>query len=211
MSWRSISFVTLAAIAVFAAWAAFPRRPSLATFDPDALARADTQMWRAYYDRRYLALFAGLYSLARDQYGFSPLDAARIAVLAASAAKTFQPTRSRAEAEAALPALIAYYGIAAKAVPAPFDVEAAARAELDWWQARREGASAESYGLTIARTSALVFGRDNAPLREAGILRARAMDYRDTHGAAMTEADWTAIYEQLQTAYRMLKRGIDQP
>ena len=81
--------------------------------------------------------------------------------------------------------------------------------ELDWWQARREHAKAEVHGLTIAKASSLVYGVDNAKLREAGILRAKAMEYRDAHEDAMTEADWTAVNEQLDESYRALKRGIE--
>jgi hypothetical protein len=204
-----IALAILAIAAAFAGWAAYPRHPNLAAFDPEALARTDTALWRAYYDKRYFALLGDLYSLSRDRYGFSPLDSLRIALAAARAAKTFQPTRSRAEAQAALPDLIAFYRLIAKATPTAFDIDAAARAELDWWQARRENVTADAYGLTIAKTSALVYGKDNAQLREAGVLRAKAMAYRDAHGTAMTEAEWNAVYEQLRASYLALKRGIE--
>jgi hypothetical protein len=37
------------------------------------------------------------------------------------------------------------------------------------------------------------------------------MDYREARGAAMTEADWAAIAEQLQLAYRLLKKAVSWP
>ena len=193
---------------VIGVWAVFPRNANLVGFDPDRMAEMDTAMWRDYYDKKYLALFSELYALSREQFGFSPLDSLRIAVSAARAAKTFQPTASRAAAEAAVPDLANYYGLLAKAAPKPFDVSKAAELELDWWQARREHVSPEDYGLTIARTSSLVYGIDNAKLREAGILRAKAMAYRDAHGDDMTEADWAAINLQLRASYNALKQGI---
>jgi hypothetical protein len=76
---RTLLTIAAAAIVAFAVWAAFPRQPSLTNFDPDALARADTDMWRAYYDKRYPALFGELYTLSRREYGFSPLDSLRLA------------------------------------------------------------------------------------------------------------------------------------
>ena len=92
-------------------------------------------MWRDYYEKRHVALFGHLYELSRTQFGFSPLDSFRIALSAAQVAKAFQPTRSRETANAALPPLVTYYRLLASATPGGFDVEEAARLELDWWQA----------------------------------------------------------------------------
>ena len=61
----------------------------------------------------------------------------------------------------------------------------------------------------IAKTSSLVYGLDNARLREAGVLRATAMDYRDRHEDRITETDWTTIEAQLRASYRILKQIID--
>jgi hypothetical protein len=189
-------------------YASFPRHPDLAGFKADTVARLETAMWRDYYEKRYVALFGALYRLARDQYGFSPADSVRIAIAAADAAAKFQPTRSRAEAEAARPALTVYYRLLAKGARHPFDIDAAARLELEWWQARREAAAPETYGLTIAKAGALVYGVDNPPMREAGILRARAMAYRDAKGRTIQDSDWRAIEQQLRAAYGQLARAI---
>src|SRR5690349_11599665 len=148
-------------LAALAAYAVIPRRADLTAFDPAASARLETLMWRHYYDKRFAALFADLYLLAREQDGFSPLDSARIAVAAARAAKAFQPTTSRAEAQVAVPLLIDYFAALSYGAPAPVDTVAAARAELDWWQARREQVRPETYGLTIARVTSLVYGVDD--------------------------------------------------
>src|ERR671936_479428 len=103
--------------ALFAAYAAFPRKADLRTFDPAEMARLETVMWRDYYDKRYPALFYHLYESSRTQFGFSPLTSVRIALSAAQAARAFQPTRSRAEAETAIPALVTYYGLLREAAP----------------------------------------------------------------------------------------------
>jgi hypothetical protein len=39
----------------------------------------------------------------------------------------------------------------------------------------------------IARVSTLLYGRDSEKLREAGVLRAEAMAYRDARGGAIVE------------------------
>ena len=207
-AFRSGAVIAAIAVAGLALYVCVPRKPDLTRFDPAAMAARETAMWRDYYEKRYVGLFYNLYLSSRDEFGFSPLDSVRIALDAADAARRFQPTTSRREADAALPALIAYYGILAGAAPARFDVEKAARLELDWWQARREAVSAEDYGRTIAATSAMVYGRDDDLIRQAGIERARAMAYRDARGSSITEADWSEIEAQLRGAYEKLRRSV---
>jgi len=85
--WRAPRALILLILAALVAYAAIPRNADLTAFDPGETARLETLMWRHYYDKRFVALFAGLYALARDQDGFSPLDSARIAVAAAHAAR----------------------------------------------------------------------------------------------------------------------------
>lgn len=83
-----------------------------------------------------------------------------------------------------------------------------AHAELDWWQARREHALPVDHGRTIAGAAALVYRVDSPSVREFGALRAAAKAYRDTHGAAMTDADWRAVRDMLRVAYVALKTGV---
>jgi hypothetical protein len=207
---RKVMLGTVAAAVLVAAYAGIPRHADLRAFDPAEMARLETAMWRDYYDKRYAALFYHLYASTRTQFGFSPFTSLHIALSAAEAARTFQPTHSRQEANAALPALVAYYRDFAAAAPVAFDVEEAARFELDWWQARREASGPRDYGLTIARVAALTYGKsaDDADIRQFGIARAEAMAYRDGHGEAITEADWAAIETQLAGAYRSLKASL---
>jgi hypothetical protein len=205
---RQIAGAVLAAVALAAAYICFPRRADLTTFDPTAMARLETAMWRHYYEKRYLPLFGDLYEVSRREYGFSPLDSVRVAYAAASAAKAFQPSASRAEAEAAMPDLISYFRILSQAAPAPVAIEDAARTELAWWQARREASTPEQYGLIIARVATLVYGVDGEDLRRSGVVRAQAMAYRDAHGENISEADWSFIFDQLELAYGLLKKAL---
>lgn len=210
-SGRRIAAAVLITAALAAAYICFPRHADLTRFDPAAMARLETTMWRHYYEKRYLPLFRDLYDVSHSQYGFSPLDSVQIAVSAASAAKAFQPSTSRAEAEAALPALVTYFRILSGAAPVPVEVEDAARTELAWWQARREAVMPEEYGLIIARVSTLVYGVDGDDLRRSGVLRGQAMAYRDAHEANMSEADWWLIADRLEVAYGLLKKALSAP
>src|SRR5918911_907409 len=99
---------------------------------------------------------------------------------------------------------------AAPRTPSP-RVAAAARTELDWWQARREAVRPEDYGLTIARVSTLLYGVDGEDVRKSGVLRAEPMAYRDARAADVREADWNAIQDRLVAAYRLLKRAVGTP
>ncbi len=210
MSVRKIMLSGAIAAALMAAYAGIPRQADLRAFDPAQMARLETAMWRDYYDKRYAALFYHLYESTRTQFGFSPFRSLHIALAAAEAARTFQPTRSRLEADAALPALVAYYRGFALDAPARFEVEAAARLELDWWQARREAVAPQAYGLTIAQVTALTYGKssEDPGIRQFGIARAEAMAYRDARGEGITDADWGAIETQLAGAYRSLKASV---
>ncbi|HEY6259541.1 MAG TPA: hypothetical protein VIY51_27510 [Xanthobacteraceae bacterium] len=208
---RRIAGIVLAATALAAAYICIPRHPDLAKFDPHAMARLETAMWRHYYEKRYPALFGDLYDVGRREYGFSPLDSFRLALAAASAARSFQPSGSREEAEAALPALVDYFRILSDGAPAPIEVEDAARTELAWWQARREEVGPEEYGPIIARVATLVYGVEGADLRQSGLVRAQAMAYRDAHAANISEADWSFIAERLELAYGLLKKALSPP
>lgn len=212
MSLRKIALGAAMSLALVAAYAVVPRQADLRAFDPAEMARMETAMWRDYYDKRYAALFYHLYQSTRTQFGFSPLTSLHLAFSAAEAARTFQPTRSRREADAALPALVAYYRDFAPAAPVAFDVAEAARLELEWWQARREAVAPSDYGLTIARVAALTYGKsvDDAGIRQFGIARAEAMAYRDARGEGIAEVDWATIESQLRTAYQSLKASVSR-
>jgi len=205
---RQMFGLVLSVAALAAAYFSYPRHADLTAFDAATMARLESAMWRDYYEKRYFALFNDLYDVSRNEYGFSPLDSVELAVDAARAAKTFQPSASRAEAEAALPMLVSYFGIMAEAAKMPVEVEDVARTELAWWQARREAVPTEQYGRIIARVATMLYGVDNDDIRRFGEQRALAMAFRDARGADITEADWARITEQLEVAYRLLKNGL---
>jgi hypothetical protein len=210
---KSVLASVLAVVLLLAMFACWPRSADLRAFNPAGMARIETAMWRDYYEKRYGALFYHLYELSRRQFGFSPLDSLRIALSAAKAARAFQPTRSRAEAAAALPGLVTYYALLRPAAPAAFDEAKLASLELDWWQARREAMGPRDYGRTIAEVAALTYGRspDDPKIVASGIARAEAMAYRDARREAMAERDWTEIESQLLGAYQLLKASIGNP
>jgi hypothetical protein len=155
-------------------------------------------------------LFAGLYRVNRDQYGFSPWDSVRVAYYAAKAAKVFQPSQDRAQAAAAIPWLVRYYGIIRQRSREPFDVRKAAEGELDWWQLRREDATPDQYGKVVARVAEEVYGTHDERLGRAAQLRAAMMNYRDQRNdGRMHEQDWQVIQENLVESFTLLRRAVE--
>jgi hypothetical protein len=205
----SLLWLVVPLVLVFAAYDFWPRAAHLREFDAARVAHLETRMWRSYYEQRYVALLSDLYALSRDQYGFSPADSLAIAWYAARAAQTFQPTRSRAEAQQALPLLECYYAVIEERGGETFDVREAARIELDWWQMRRENSVPAEVGSVIARATAVVFHQDNAEIQRAGLLRAEMMSYRDQRaGGRMQESDWEHIESELVRSYKALRAGV---
>jgi hypothetical protein len=187
----------------------WPRRADLRRFDPVAAGRLETAMWRHYYRGEYRGLFSALYRLNRAQYGFSPWDSFRLAYYAARASAAFQPSRSRSEAERALPFLHRYFGLLEQNTDEEFDATNAARLELEWWQLRRENAAVVEWADVIARVEALIYGIEADRVSESALLRASMMRYRDEHqGASLTAADWTVIEEGLVRSYRLLSAVV---
>jgi hypothetical protein len=70
---RATRWAGVAVVLAGAGWAVgrIARGPALVdirAFDPDEVARLESAMWRAYYDRRRLELFRNLFALAAELY-----------------------------------------------------------------------------------------------------------------------------------------------
>lgn len=203
-----LAFVAVAGLG-YVIW---PRQVDLRRFDPGALGRMEATMWRQYYERRYVALLGTLYQLNRSQYGFSPADSVRLASHAARAARAFQSTRSRAEAQVALPWLTQYFALIRTRTDGKPDAAELARLELEWWQQRREQVSPADYGRTIAQVEARLYDLPESDLRASAQLRAEMMAYRDARSRGrLGPEDWSHIAQQLTRSYQMLAAAVNAP
>src|SRR5919199_1566693 len=178
-------------LVLLAAWIAFDLRRAHATdirsFDPDEVARLETQMWRSYYARRRARLFLQLGELLREQYRFPYWQSQRVAYHAARAAFVFKDGHSRA------------------------DYERAARLELEWWIVHRERRQHQPGDLAraLADSAAEIYQVPAARLAEHARLRAEAMTIRDSTAAAggVSEADWARIDQLLHQSWRSLHQA----
>lgn len=202
--------------AMILAWVLYdlyaPRTAHLKEFDPDEVARLETAMWRSYYERQRLRLFKELSELLRTQYNMPLVRSNQVAYYAANAAFVFKKGKQRSDYEKALPDLVRFYQSIRKMSDIPFDVDRAARLELEWWIIHRERAKHAPGELerALADLQAEIYGIPVERLMEHGRLRAEAMTIRDTKAetGGVTVADWAKIDELLHQSWRSLSTAV---
>ncbi|HEV2763941.1 MAG TPA: hypothetical protein VGV38_13245 [Pyrinomonadaceae bacterium] len=209
--------VLAVALVLVLGWLAFdlyaPRRTRMRDFDPDEVARLETEMWRSYYERRRLALFTQLSELLRTQYRLPVVRSNAVAYRAAKAAFVFKDGRGRADYERALPDLVKFYEEIREVSDVPFDVERAARLELEWWIIHRERRRHQPGDLerALAELAAELYRVPAANLAEHARLRAEAMAVRDTRAeqGGVTEQDWQRIDQLLHASWQSLWKAVN--
>jgi len=201
-----VAVTALLVIGTYAACVATPSGPrDIRVFDAARTADREVAMWRAYYDKRNLALFSHLVVQTRDTYRCTWWTASRIAFSLGRAAATFGNLRDNYEQ--VLPDLEAGYARARAWTGSAYDPAAVARAELAWWVARRVPGqdSPEQVGALIADLNAQVYGVPRERVLDASVLRAHAGKLRDQGGA---QADWAEISRLLHVSYQSLRAGV---
>jgi hypothetical protein len=200
--------IAFAGVAIYGLFISVPAGPrDVRVFDPDRIATLEVSMWKAYYDKRNVALFSDLVTLSRETYRCSRARAVRIAYHLARAAAAFADLRS--DYEQVLPDLEKGYGLARDWTGAAYDPKAIARAELAWWVARRIPGQdrPEQVGALIAELNAQFYSVPRDRVLEASILRARAGRLRDEGGV---NANWTEVSRLLTESYRSLHAGVNR-
>ncbi len=160
-----------------------------------------------------MRLFAQLGELLRTQYRMPFWRSQAVAYRAARAAFVFKDGRGRADYERALPDLVRFYQSIRDVADTDFDVERAARLELEWWIVHRERKRHAPGDLdrALADLAAELYRVPAASLAEHARLRAAAMEVRDTKAeqGGVTEEDWRRIDELLRQSWRSLHRAVN--
>jgi hypothetical protein len=174
-------------------------------FRPARLADLEVRMWQAYYAKERARLFTLLVTMLREQYRYSWATASIEAFHLARAAATFGDLTGNYDV--VLPDLEAAYERARSWTDAGFDARAVARAELQWWVARRMPGqnSPEQVGRLIADEYALLYETSPERVGAAALLRARAAAMRD---AQAEHPDWPAIARLLRASYDELLAAL---
>jgi hypothetical protein len=206
-------FLCLAALSAWIVWdLAAPVHGNLHDFDPHEVARMETSMWRAYYDHRSVALFTELARLLRIEYHLPFWRSWVGAWHAARAAAVFQRGHDRPEYERAMPDLQAFYRLIRGVADVPFDVDRAARLELEWWIIHRQRASHNAGDLeqALAGLQAEIYREPATRFELHAKLRADAMILRDTRAeaGALTDGDWARIAGMLDTSWTSLRVAV---
>jgi hypothetical protein len=199
--------VVVTSVAVYTLGFQTPPGPrSLRAFAPDRVASLEREMWEAYYRKQKLRLFSLLVVTLREQYRYTWARAAQAGFHLARAAAWFGDARG--DYERVVPDLQAAYTIARDWSSSDFDPAEVARAELDWWVARRdpERRSLANVGTLIAQEYALLYSVPRERVAEAGRLRAEAGALRDA-GAA--QPDWAEVERLLRESYRSLRTATN--
>ncbi len=190
-----------------------PIHTDLRNFDPEEVARLDAVMWRSYYDKQSVRMFGQLATLLRSQYGMPFARSNLVAFYAAKAAFVFKNGHGRPDYERALPDLVKYYAAIKRGSTATFDVNRAARLELEWWIVHRErlryppGALEQSLADLAAEIYQLPAGR----FAEHARYRAQAMVIRDdlSEGPGVSDPDWQTIQDLLTRSWTSLWHAVN--
>lgn len=215
---KKIFFGLLIVGVLLAGWIAFdiytPHKVDIRNFDAEEVARLDTAMWRSYYSRERLQMYAELTELLQTQYKLRFWRRQLVAYYAAHSAFVFKDGKSRADYEKALPDLEKFYGEIHDISTTDFDVRRAAELELEWWIVHRDRKQYKEGDLAraLAETAAEIYRLPTENFMEHGRLRAEAMDIRDTkaESGGVTEEDWQRIDELLHNSWRSLHTAVNK-
>lgn len=212
-----IVLIAVAVIIAVTAWIVIDLnravKVDIRAFDADEVARLDTAMWRSYYSRERVRLFREATELLGEQYHFPFWRRQLVAYYAAKSAFIFKDGKSREDYEKALPDLEDFYGAIKSVNTTDFDVNKAARLELEWWIVHRDRAQYKDGDLAraLADAASAIYNVPADRLLEYGDLRAKAMEIRDNEAEAggVTEEDWRQIDGLLHRSWASLHAAVN--
>lgn len=198
-------------------WVAFDlygaHKVDIRNFDADEVARLDTAMWRSYYGKERLKMFSQLTEVLKKQYKLPFWRRQLMADYAAKAAFIFKGGKSRQDYEKALPDLRKFYGQIQVISTTDFEVERAAKTELEWWIIHRERKNYPAHALpnALAEAASAIYKLPKEKFLEYGQFRTEAMKIRDSKAeeGGVTEEDWQKIDELLHNSWRSLHKAIN--
>lgn len=159
-------------------------RASMRSFDPRLVGGLETDAWVAYYRREWLAFLRAVVRLVRHTFALPWPATLYGAWLVLRANQLWAPYPDN-DPDGARRAMCRFYALVAKRHRERFDVDEAARLEVEWWRVHRvrqredRAAQADSLIDAIAALYAHVYGIERSAARPAAEQRTLAMDLSD--------------------------------
>ena len=192
----------------------------------DRIARIETELWEAYYERQWPREFRLLVAMHREFMGMSLTTAVRASYLAARAAIAFAPLDA-SDVDKARRFLVRYYVIVRRVLVCVAEADDLAGREMHYWVTHRAvarrrlaevaaGRPVDDPDLSeiapvsdaFARLHAGLFNATPAAMRESGIARAQAAAVVDRISGGYSPdvaGDWARVELYLRQAYRAIE------
>lgn len=185
---------------------ALPGRSPLTGFDPVAVGRAEQRAWASYYFREWPQLFDTMLRMIRGAFGLSLPQAVYASYLNTQAQVVW--ARQGAQDGLAEAYMRDFYAYVREPAGGSYDVERAARLEVNWWAVHRDRdryLDRSALAQALADTYAEVY---QLPAADA---RAEAMDLSDRwirEGKLRDSPLLEEIAERLVASYRLLSDAV---
>ena len=175
------------------------------TFNPEKLARLEQAVLQADHERHSVRLFFSITAKLREELGctwFRAADAGFHRTRAMLSSRS-----ARLHYDLVLPDLTRAYEIERDWRGSSFDAEAAAKAELNSWLARRhpEINTADYLSNLIAESDAIRYSASHDLMRGAAMERVRALELRDAGGST---PDWNGVRAALVESYKIIHQVL---
>lgn len=187
---------------------------TIRTFDPARVARLETENWAAYYQKRWGRLLQVSVGMVQEAFGLNLWQALQGAYLvgrAEIAAAPF-PDNDIPRAEAYMRR---FYAMVKRIHHENFDVEQAARLEVNWWVVHRQNfLKADSGPLVEALIDlySATFHLSRERVYEAAYRRAEAMRYSDqwvNESKASDSPLLAQVESELFKSYTALRAAVE--
>jgi hypothetical protein len=194
------------------------------SFDPVKLGQYEAAAWVAYYQRRWGPFLRASLGLVREGFGLPGPTTLRGAWYVMRANQAWAPYPDN-DPDAARSYMRRFYALVARRNRETFDVDEAARREVEWWRVHRylqRGApqgDAHVYSLddltdALAALYAHVYAVPAERVRAAAAHRAEAMRISDDWVAAGSDGASPAVAEErdeLVKGYALLRAALREP
>lgn len=202
----------LAAYSTATAPPTIPGRPPLTAFDPATVGRLEQRAWAAYYYRDWPTLFDLMLRMTRSAFGLSLPQAMYASYLNTRAQIAWAQQGNRDGLAEAY--MRRFYAYVREPVGGRYDVDRAAKLEVEWWAVHRnrdQYPDRSALAAALAATYAEVYQSTPERMLTAADARAEAMDLSDQWNREGKQPDsplLDRIAERLVASYQALSEAV---